>query len=232
MKILLVEDDSQIARALSLALTDAMYAVDCVDSAKSARMAAVACSYQVVLLDLGLPDANGLDLLRDLRSSSNATIIIVSANDDIINRIGSIDAGADDYLVKPFHTAELLARIRAVRRRCASPPTQSVGNGSVRLDAQSYRLTFEGQSEFVSAREYALLSALLERPGAILSRQQLEQRLYNSSVASNAVDVVIYGIRQKFGARIVRNVRGLGWMVSNSASDQSAGSTSVNNSEP
>jgi DNA-binding response OmpR family regulator len=217
MKILLIEDDTQIGEGLLRALKDASFSVDWVRNGDLGRIAIQGGSYTTILLDLGLPGMSGLDLLRWLRGAGNSTpVLIITALDDVDTRVAGLDLGADDYLTKPFESKELLARIRAVIRRRSGFASATIGNGRVILDMNLRQLSFGGRTEEVSAREYALLLALLERPGAILSRQQLEERLYGwgEEVESNAVDAVIYSVRKKFGSAVIRNVRGLGWTVS------------------
>jgi two-component system OmpR family response regulator len=217
MKILLIEDDTQIGEGLLRALKDASFSVDWVRNGDLGRIAIQGGSYTTILLDLGLPGMSGLDLLRWLRGAGNSTpVLIITALDDVDTRVAGLDLGADDYLTKPFESKELLARIRAVIRRRSGFASATIGNGRVTLDMNLRQLSFGGRTEEVSAREYALLLALLERPGAILSRQQLEERLYGwgEEVESNAVDAVIYSVRKKFGSAVIRNVRGLGWTVS------------------
>ncbi|MCG5074742.1 response regulator transcription factor [Paraburkholderia tagetis] len=216
MRILLIEDDLLIGPALLRALKDASYSVDWVRTGESGRAAVRDGSYTTILLDLGLGDMSGLDVLRGLREANDATpVIIITAQDDVDTRVEGLDLGADDYLVKPFESKELLARIRAVVRRKSGFASSTMGSARVTLDMNARRLSFDGQSDELSAREYALMLALLERPGAILSRQQLEERLYGwgEEVESNAVDAVIYSVRRKFGHAVIRNVRGLGWAV-------------------
>jgi two-component system, OmpR family, response regulator len=217
MKILLIEDDTQIGEGLLRALKDASFSVDWVRNGDLGRIAIQGGSYTTILLDLGLPGMSGLDLLRWLRGAGNSTpVLIITALDDVDTRVAGLDLGADDYLTKPFESKELLARIRAVIRRRSGFASATIGNGRVTLDMNLRQLSFGGRTEEVSAREYALLLALLERPGAILSRQQLEERLYGwgEEVESNAVDAVIYSVRKKFGTAVIRNVRGLGWTMS------------------
>jgi two-component system OmpR family response regulator len=217
MRILLIEDDTQIGQGLLRALKDASFSVDWVRNGDLGRTAIQDGSYTAILLDLGLPGMGGLDLLRWLRAANNATpVLIITALDDVDTRVTGLDLGADDYLTKPFESKELLARIRAVVRRKSGFASAIMGNARVTLDINSRQLTFDGRTEEVSAREYSLLFALLERPGAILSREQLEERLYGwgEEVESNAVDAVIYSVRKKFGNAVIRNVRGLGWTIS------------------
>jgi len=229
MRILLIEDDIQIGQSLMRALKDASCSVDWVRTGDLGRRAIEDGSYTTILLDLGLPGISGLDLLRGLRSANNATpVLIITARDDIDTRVAGLDIGADDYLVKPFDSKELMARIRAVVRRRSGFASATMGNDHLTLDINARQLTFDGHTEVLSAREYALLLALLERPGAILSRQQIEERLYGwgEEVESNAVDVVIYSVRKKFGNAVIRNVRGLGWASSSGAKASSKGGAS------
>lgn len=216
MRILLIEDDPQIGQSLMQALKDAQCSVDWVRNGELARSAISDGSYTAMLLDLGLPDAEGIDILKWLRSRKDETpLLIITARDDVDTRIAGLDFGADDYVVKPFEARELLARIRAVVRRKSGSASSTVSHGQVTLDINLRQLSFDGHCDVLSAREYALMLALLERPGAILSRAQLEERVYGwgEEVESNAVDAIIYGIRRKFGSTVVRNVRGLGWTV-------------------
>ena len=217
MRILLVEDDTMISEALDFALRKEGYAVDCVAEGPQAVTASQLQSYDAVLLDLGLPQLDGLEVLRIIRQSGDKTpIIIVSARDAIATRIAGLDAGADDYVLKPIEMTELLARIRAVIRRKSGHASSLLENGSISLNQTTREVSMEGQPVRLSAREYALLEALLIRPGAILSRQVLEERIYqwDQEVESNAIEFLIHGLRKKLGAQAIRNVRGLGWMVS------------------
>ena len=216
MRILLVEDDRMIGAAMAQALKDAAYAVDWVTDGPSAIDAAEVEPYDLVLLDLGLPKLDGLDLLRRLRRRrALLPVIIVTARDGIEDRVGGLDLGADDYLVKPFEMRELLARMRAILRRQGSGGSAILSNGVVSLDPATRRASYGGTESQLSAREFALLRALLSRPGTILSRQDLEQRIYgwNEEVESNAVEFLIHAVRRKIGAAAIRNVRGVGWMV-------------------
>lgn len=210
--VLIVEDDEGIATQLVRGLTRGGYQVDHVTTGAGALARSLP---DVVLLDLELPDGDGVSICRALRERSAVAIIVVTAYGEEADRVNALDAGADDYLVKPFESKELLARIRAVVRRKSGFASSTMGSARVTLDMNARSLTFDGQSDDLSAREYALMLALLERPGAILSRQQLEERLYGwgEEVESNAVDAVIYSVRRKFGHAVIRNVRGLGWAV-------------------
>jgi len=217
MKILLVEDDPMIGEALLYSLNKLHYSVDWVKDGFSALLSTKTQHYDVVLLDLGLPKMDGIDVLRSLRQAGNETpIVVVSARDAIAMRIAALDLGADDYVLKPFEIDELSARIRAVVRRKSGHANSILENGTLSLDLSTRQATMDGKVIRLSAREYALLEALLIRPGAILSRQELEERIYQSDreVESNAIEFLIHGLRKKIGAQTIKNVRGLGWMVS------------------
>ena len=216
MRVLLVEDDRMVGAAVAQALKDAAYAVDWVTDGKAAIEAAEVESYDVVLLDLGLPEADGLEILRRLRGQGRKLpVIIVTARDALDDRIDGLDLGADDYLVKPFEIRELLARMRAVLRRPGSGSSSILTNGRLSLDPATREATFLGETSLLTAREFAVLQALLTRPGAILSRGDLERHIYgwNEEVESNAIEFLIHAIRKKLGALAIRNVRGVGWMV-------------------
>jgi two-component system OmpR family response regulator len=220
MRILLVEDDRMIGAAIEQALKDAAYAVDWVTNGEAAVHAAENETYELVLLDLGLPRADGRDVLRYLRGlGRNLPVIIVTARDSVEDRIEGLDLGADDYLIKPFEIRELLARIRAVLRREGSGSPPLLSNGRLSLDPSTREGCFLGKSAMLSAREFALLQALLARPGTILSRSELERQIYgwNEEVESNAIEFLIHTVRRKLGSNAIRNVRGVGWMVERSA---------------
>ena len=219
MRILLVEDDRMIGEAVAVALKDAAYAVDWVQDGAAATSALELGEHQAVLLDLGLPKRDGLEVLRRLRQAGNAVaVIVITARDGIEDRIKGLDFGADDYLVKPFDVDELLARLRAVARRQGGQAAPLLSNGVVSLDPATREARRGDLLLQLSAREFALLQALLLRPGAILTRAELEARIYgwNEEVESNAVDFLIHGVRRKLGADVIRNVRGAGWMVDKS----------------
>ena len=216
MRVLLVEDDKMIGEAISQALHDAAYAVDWVQDGHMAMIATETQIYDIVLLDLGLPGGDGLEVLRLLRlAGKHLPVLIVTARDAVKDRIKGLDLGADDYLAKPFETGELLARMRAVFRRKGGNAIPVMTNGALTLDPATRDATHAGTSCRLSAREYALLHTLLLRPGAILSRTELEERIYgwNEEVESNAVEFLIHAIRKKLGATVIKNVRGVGWMV-------------------
>lgn len=218
MRILLVEDDPMIGSALQDALKDAAYAVDWVKNGQTALTTLGCQHYDLVLLDLGLPGKDGLEILTSLRAASHPLpVLIITARDGLEDRLRGLDGGADDYVLKPFQMAELLARIRAVLRRKGGTAAPLLGNGVVSLDPASKRASVHGGAPLpLSHREFALLQALLIRPGAILSRSELEDRIYGwgEEVESNAVEYLIHMLRRKLGSEIIKNVRGVGWMVS------------------
>lgn len=221
MRILLVEDDPMIGDAIQSALNDASYATDWVKNGLTALEALVTQAYDLVLLDLGLPGKDGLDVLDGIRGRNNPVpVLIITARDGLDDRLRGLDGGADDFLLKPFAMAELLARMRAVLRRKGGSAQSLLDNGVVSLDLISKQATTaETRDVQLSNREFALLQALLIRPGAILSRSELEDRIYGwgNEVESNAVEFLIHALRRKLGSHVIKNVRGMGWMVSKNA---------------
>lgn len=219
MRILLVEDDRMIGEAISVALRDAAYAVDWTRDGETALQAIANQEYQAILLDLGLPKLDGCTVLQRVRAmGSDLPVIIISARDALSDRIEGLDLGADDYLVKPFAMDELLARLRAIIRRQGGQGSPVLSSGSLQLDLSTHIAQLGEVSVLLSRREFALLQALLLRPGAILSRAQLEERLYGwgEEIESNSIDFLIHALRKKLGAEVIKNVRGAGWMVSRS----------------
>ncbi|ALE87915.1 response regulator transcription factor [Pseudomonas versuta] len=218
MRILLVEDDSMIGDAIQGVLTDASYAADWVQDGLSALSALDTQHYDLVLLDLGLPGKDGLQVLSRIRARNNPVpLLIITARDSLDDRLRGLDGGADDYLLKPFDMAELLARMRAVLRRKGGNALPLLSNGVVSLDLLSKEASTGEQTAIaLTSREFALLQALLIHPGAILSRSELEDRLYGwgNEVESNAVEFLIHALRRKLGSQVIKNVRGMGWMVS------------------
>jgi two-component system OmpR family response regulator len=217
MRVLLIEDDQMIGESVAESLKDSGYAVDWVKDGDSG-LTAIACQhYDLLLLDLGLPRKDGIEVLKTVRHQKNSLpVIILTARDAIEDRIGGLDAGADDYLVKPFALGELSARIRAILRRQSSSSGPLLTNGVISLDPVTREASLaDALPVRLSAREFALLQALLVRPGAILSRGELEEKIYawGDEVESNAIEFFIHSLRKKFGSNIIKNVRGLGWMV-------------------
>ncbi|MDH6591748.1 two-component system response regulator QseB [Variovorax sp. TBS-050B] len=216
MRVLLVEDDETIGRSLKQALDGAGWSADWVRDGELAQSALADGGYTCVLLDLGLPRQDGTEVLRRARERGDATpVVVLTARGGLEDRIHSLDIGADDYLRKPFEFRELLARMRAVVRRRDGAAHSLIGGAVLQLDLTTREVVVQGVREALTAREFALLHALLERPGAVLSREQLENRIYGwgEEVTSNAIDVLIHGMRRKLGAGAIRNVRGLGWRV-------------------
>jgi two-component system OmpR family response regulator len=216
MRVLLIEDDRMIGTAVVQALKDAAYAVDWVTDGETAIHAAESETYELALLDLGLPKLDGREVLRRLRTPGRRLpVIIITARDGIEDRIDGLDLGADDYLAKPFEIRELLARMRAVLRREGSGSSPLLSNGKLNLDPATREASFRGERALLTAREFALMQALLSRPGTILSRSELERQIYgwNEEVESNAIEFLIHTIRRKLGAAAIRNVRGMGWKV-------------------
>ena len=221
MRVLLVEDDAMIGEAIHGALKDASYAADWVKNGQTA-LSTLACQhYDLVLLDLGLPGKDGVEVLSNIRATGNPVpLLIITARDGLDDRLRGLDGGADDYVLKPFEMAELLARMRAVLRRKGGSATPMLSNGVVSLDpATRGAATHDRAPVQLSNREFALLQALLMRPGAILSRSELEDRIYGwgEEVESNAVEFLIHTLRRKLGSEVIKNVRGAGWLVSKSA---------------
>jgi len=210
-----------IGESVRTALKQDGHAVDWLRDGNTADTALRSGEFDVVLLDLSLPGKDGLDLLRTLRARRKQTpVIILSARDALQERIAGLDAGADDYLVKPFELEELTARMRAVVRRRGGHGEPVIVVGDIVLDPAKREVTRAGEPVILSAREYAVLEALMLRPGAILSRAQLEDRLYGwgDAVESNAVSVYIHQLRRKLGADAIRNVRGVGYYVGRTGS--------------
>ena len=216
MRILLAEDDNMIGTAVRDALRQDGYVVDWLRDGPRADTALSAGHYDLMLLDLGLPGKDGLAILRSLRARGNTTpVIVVTARDAVESRIAGLDAGADDYIVKPFDLDELAARIRSALRRSAGRAEPDLTIGPVSVDLARRSVLRDGVPVTLSAREFAIVEALALRPGAILSRSQLEERMYGwgEEVESNAVEVHIHAIRRKLGADFIRNVRGVGYYV-------------------
>lgn len=216
MRILLIEDDPMIGASLSQALSDNGMTVDWAKDGEDGELAIQAGAYAMILLDLGLPGKPGMAVLSALRKRGDRTpLLVITARESTDDRVAGLDLGADDYLVKPFEVNELLARMRAVLRRQSGHATSLLSSSRITLDLTSHEVACAGVTELLPAREFTLLHTLIERPGAIFSRDQLEERVYGwgKEVESNAVEVLIHSIRKKFGKDIIRNVRGAGWLV-------------------
>jgi two-component system OmpR family response regulator len=217
MRVLLVEDDPMIGSVVQQELRDASYAVDWVIDGTAALTTLAALDYSLVLLDLGLPRTDGMAVLRAIRAARNdVPVLVLTARDTTEDLVAGLDGGADDYLVKPFQMRELLARMRALTRRKESASGPTLSNGVVALDPATHEASVGGVAIRLTGREFSLLESLLTRPGAILSRSELENRIYgwNEEVESNAVEFLIHSLRKKVGGDTIKNVRGVGWMVS------------------
>ena len=218
MRVLLVEDDTMIGESIRKGLQHEGYVVDWVQDGRAGEIAIESEPYALVLLDLGLPRKDGLAVLAGLRGRKDRVpVLILTARDAVTDRVKGLDSGADDYLVKPFDLDELTARMRAVLRRHAGRAEPVLTHGALALNPVTHEVAHRGQPIPVSAREFALLQALLERPGAALSRAQLEERLYGwgEEVASNSVEVHIHNLRKKLGEGAIRTVRGVGYSIAN-----------------
>lgn len=216
MRVLLVEDDGMIAEAVCTALQQDGHVVDWMRDGTSAAAALAASSFDIVLLDLGLPKRGGLDVLKDARAQGIGTpVIIITARDDVQSRVAGLDTGADDYLIKPFDLDELAARMRSVLRRVAGRGEPIIEHAGIRLNPVTREVSRHGEAVQLSAREYAVLEALLLRPGAVLSRAQLEDRLYGwgGDIESNAIEVYVHSLRRKLGSDAIRTLRGIGYCV-------------------
>jgi DNA-binding response OmpR family regulator len=216
MRLLLVEDDRMIGDSLRTALRQEGHAVDWVRDGRAADTVLASERFDAVLLDLGLPQRSGLDVLKALRTRGDATpVIVLTARDALPDKVTGLDAGADDYLVKPFELDELLARLRAVARRQTGRASPTLEVADLRLDPATREVSRAGRAVLLSAREFALLQALMERPGAILSRAQLEDRLYGwgEELESNAISVFVHQLRRKLGEDLLHTVRGVGYYV-------------------
>ena len=216
MRILLVEDDLMIGEVVLDALREAHYAVDWVRDGNMADTALGTQDYDLLLLDLGLPGQSGLDLLRNLRQRRlGLPVLIATARDAVADRIAGLDAGADDYIVKPYDLDELQARIRALLRRSAGQAQPWFEQHGVRLNPATHEAQAQGQPVTLSAREWAVLEPLIARPGVVFSRAQLEDKLYSwkNDINSNAVEVYVHGLRKKLGSGLIQTVRGLGYVV-------------------
>ena len=214
MRLLLIEDDPMIGESLREALRRQGFAADWVRDGQAADTVLASERFDAVLLDLGLPKRSGIDVLKSLRARGDATpVLVLTARDALSDKVAGLDAGADDYLVKPFELDELLARLRAVTRRLGGRADTALAVADLRLDPATHEVTRAGKPILLSAREFALLEALLERPGAIVSRAQLEDRLYGwgEELESNAISVYMHQLRKKLGADLLHTVRGLGY---------------------
>jgi two-component system, OmpR family, response regulator QseB len=217
MRLLLVEDDTMLGRGMRQGLAEAGFTVDWVTDGHAAELALANGVYDLALLDVGLPAKDGMTLLSEMRARRDALpVLIVTARDSVADRVAGLNAGADDYVLKPFDLDELVARVRALLRRRAGAAGPLLECGGIVLDPVRREVRKDGQEVPLSAREFALLEALMQRPGAVLSREQLEDTVYGwgEEVGSNAVEVHLHKLRRKLGPDAIRNVRGVGYKVS------------------
>ncbi len=215
-RILLVEDDAPLGEGVKSGLEDEGHVVEWVRDGRLGREALAVETFNAVVLDLTLPRLDGLQVLRELRARNDHTpVLILTARDTVANRVEGLDAGADDYLVKPFALAELKARMRSLTRRAAGRTSNRLEHQGVVLDRETHRVLHEGRPVELSAREYALLEALLEHPGRTLTRAQIEQRIYpwGQEVESNAIEVHVHHLRAKLFPGLIRTVRGVGYAI-------------------
>lgn len=216
MRLCLIEDDTMLGHSVQTGLRSYGFTVDWVRNGDDAQNALLASQYWTVLLDLSLPGKQGLGILADLRAKGDDTpVIILSARDAVTDRIAGLDGGADDYLAKPFDLNELIARIRAVRRRREGRSSAIVEYGRIRFDTNRQLLQYCGEPVALRSRELAFLTALLEEPGKILSREQLIDRIYGwrTEIESNAVEFHIHALRRKLSPGAIRTIRGIGYLL-------------------
>lgn len=216
MRILVVEDDALLGDAIQAGLRQSGYAVDWMEDGASAEQALTTEPYAAVVLDIGLPRLSGLEVLRRLRGRNiHVPVLILTAQDAVDDRIRGLDAGADDYMVKPFDMGELAARLRALIRRASGNPEPVLEVAGVRLDPAAHSVEYEGQPVELSAREFAVLHVLMLNAGKVLSRARLEEQLYawGSEIESNVVEVHIHHLRRKLGPGLIETIRGVGYMM-------------------
>jgi DNA-binding response OmpR family regulator len=216
MRLLLVEDDHMIGETVVDVLRAEHFAVDWIKDGVSAQAVLRTQPYDLLLLDLALPGKDGLDVLRSLRAAkSRIPVLVATARDSVEQRIAGLDAGADDYVLKPYDLGELLARVRALLRRAAGRAEPVYEHMGVTINPATREVAVNGRPVLLSSREWAVLEPLIARPGAVLSRAQLEEKIFgfDDSIASNAVEVYVHGLRKKLGANLIQNVRGLGYLV-------------------
>lgn len=216
MRLLLVEDDAMIGESIEDGLRGECYTVDWLRNGSEVALAMQQQNYDLLLLDLNLPGANGMDILRSMRAAgADLPVLIISAREGTMSRVAGLDAGADDYLAKPFDLDELLARIRALLRRRGAHASTMLAFGDLVLDMASRAVTFHGEAVKLGRREFTVLQALLDQPGAVVSKRQFEEKLYawDLAIESNTVDVYICQLRKKFGTDLIQTVRGVGYRL-------------------
>lgn len=219
MRVLLVEDDEMIGESLSDALQDEAYIVDWVKDGRQAILTLKAQPYDIILLDLGLPEVDGMGVLNTIRHAQIKTpVLIITARDEVKDRIAGLDSGADDYVVKPFELGEVFARMRVLIRRAQGQADNVLIVGNVQLDTTHKRVIMDDTPVDLTAKEYMLLTIFMLAPEKVMSKTELEDSLYGwgGEVESNAVEFLIHSLRKKIGQQRIKNVRGLGWYISNS----------------
>lgn len=216
MRLLLIEDDPWLGKIIEEGLHEECYAVDWLRDGQEADLALQVCDYDLLILDLNLPGKSGMSILRTMRASGvNVPVLIISGHDAKCARVDGLDAGADDYLVKPFAQEELQARVRALLRRACTHTHSTITHRSLVLNLASHEVTLSGQLIKLPRREFSVLRALLDNPGAVMSKQQIEEKLYgwNTEIGSNTVDVHICQLRKKLGSDFIQTLRGVGYRI-------------------
>ncbi len=227
MRALLVEDDELLGDGICTGLKHYGHSVDWVKDGKAAKenILLTKNNFDVIVLDLGLPKISGLDVLKQIRDQGISTpVVILTAHDSIDDRVKGLDAGADDYLTKPFDLDELCARMRALQRRAASRSSPTLSYNNMSLDPASHMVKFDDKELLLSRREFSLLYKLLENTGRVISRDTLNQTLYGwgENIDSNALEVHVHNLRKRFGSRFIRTIRGVGYMIDKPPSSQSS----------
>lgn len=220
MKLLLVEDDALLGEGVRAGLKQAGFAVDWVQDGLAGKVALDSEEYDLLVLDLGLPKLSGMDLLKSVRAKrASLPVLILTARDTLADRVAGLNAGADDYLVKPFDLDELIARLNALLRRSAGQVELTLQHGAIELTPASHQVRLAGQAVSMSAREFALLHTLLLHTGRVHSREQLEQTLYGwgEEIESNAIEVHVHHLRKKLGSDLIRTLRGVGYVIDKAA---------------
>lgn len=216
MRILLVEDDVMIGEELQRSLRKSGYSVDWLQSGLDVDFSLQSEDYSLLILDLGLPNKDGISILKDLRKSKNEIpVLVLTARDGVSDKVMGLDAGADEYMLKPFAMEELEARIRLLLRRRENQHSPLIAVGDISLDPSTHEISVRGKKHILSAKEFSLIRILMGSPAAIFSRAQLEEKIYgwNEEIGSNAVEVLIHQIRKKLGKDIIKNTKGLGYSI-------------------
>ncbi len=218
MRLLLIEDDTLLGDGIRAGLTQEGYTVDWLRDGEAADNALKSEHFELMVLDLGLPRRSGLEVLKALRGRGSALpVLILTARDTVTDRVAGLDAGADDYLIKPFALDELTARLRALLRRQSGRAVNTISHGAIVLDPEAHAVSRNGKPVELSPREFAVLQLLLEQRGKVLSKARLEESLYawGDEVESNAIEVYVHHLRKKLGAELIRTIRGVGYVIDN-----------------